>query len=68
MLKYRYDLLMLPGCKAGRSQALVKAEGEVKHKYYCLWGETRGSVTCYSNLWFDLVVEMEALNVKDLQD
>ena len=29
--KYRYDLLMLPGCKAGRSQALVKAEGEVKH-------------------------------------
>jgi len=31
MLKYRYDLLMLPGCKAGRSQALVKAEGEVKH-------------------------------------
>ena len=69
MLKYRYDLLMLPGCKAGRSQALVKAEGEVKHVLVLLFmGETRDSVTCYSNCWFDLVVEMKASNVKDLQD
>ena len=30
-------------------------------------GNTR-QITCYSNYWFDLVVEMEALNVKDLQD
>jgi len=33
---------MLPGCEAGRSQALVKAEGEVilRHKYYCACGKT----------------------------
>ena len=28
-------LLMLPGCEAGRSQALVKAEGEVTLKERC---------------------------------
>jgi len=31
---------MLPGCEAGRSQVLVKAEGEVMHKYYCSCGKT----------------------------
>ena len=68
MLKFRYDLLMLPGCKAGRSQALVKAEGEVKARVSATVYGGKHETVLHSNCWFDLVVEMEALNVKDLQD
>jgi len=31
---------MLPGFSAGRSQALVKAEGEVRQENYLSWGRT----------------------------